>query len=326
MTEALLTEQKSHCMLCGSMGRPSYEGLQDRLFGAPGTWALVRCPDPSCGLFWLNPMPLAEELSKAYRNYYTHDVPLPRTGWRRLYEGAKDGYRAIRYGYGKGSVRGLDCLLGLVLFLLPSRRSHLDFAFHELCALPRGHLLEIGCGNGELLERMQRWGWRVEGLEIDPIAARRAQDKGLTVHSVDLHTASFPDDSFDAIVSSHGLEHVYDPLSMLRDCRRVLKSRGRLVLATPNLDSWGHRTYLGSWRGLEPPRHLHLFTPQALLTALAKAGFQMVQWQTTIRGAKDIFRASGLGPWGAEFREFVEWIYLHVNPGAGEELIVIAVK
>ena len=161
---------------------------------------------------------------------------------------------------------------------------------------------------------------------MDPIAARLAQNKGLTVHVGELHTENLPADRFDVVLSSHVLEHVYDPVAMLRECRRVLKPRGRLVLATPNLDSWGHCTYRRNWVALDPPRHLHIFTPRALLAALAKAGFQLMQWRTTIRGAKDIFEASGASRSSAELRELFESIYVHFNPRAGEELLVIACK
>jgi hypothetical protein len=61
------------CYLCGSDGARLYEGLIDTTYGAPGVWNLNRCPNPDCGLVWLDPMPSASEVFKACRVYYTHE-------------------------------------------------------------------------------------------------------------------------------------------------------------------------------------------------------------------------------------------------------------
>ena len=60
------------CALCGVKGEPLYQDLKDRLFGVPGKWNLKKCPNPDCGLIWLDPMPLEEDIGKAYIRYYTH--------------------------------------------------------------------------------------------------------------------------------------------------------------------------------------------------------------------------------------------------------------
>src|SRR2546429_421611 len=60
------------CYVCGGRGTLLYEDLNDRLFGAPGVWNVKRCPNPACGLLWLDPMPDEEDIGKAYAEYYTH--------------------------------------------------------------------------------------------------------------------------------------------------------------------------------------------------------------------------------------------------------------
>ena len=62
----------SNCILCGSPGESLYEGLDDVLFGAPGTWSFKRCANSRCQLIWLDPQPLEEDIGKAYATYYTH--------------------------------------------------------------------------------------------------------------------------------------------------------------------------------------------------------------------------------------------------------------
>lgn len=65
--------------------------------------------------------------------------------------------------------------------------------------------------------------------------------------------------SFDVIVMNHVIEHVYDPVATLVECRRLLAPEGKIIIITPNLKSYGHEIYGEDWRALEPPRHLHLF-------------------------------------------------------------------
>src|SRR5665647_237432 len=60
------------CYLCGMQGEELYRGLSDRHFGASGVWNLKQCQNPDCGLVWLDPPPIEEDIALAYRRYYTH--------------------------------------------------------------------------------------------------------------------------------------------------------------------------------------------------------------------------------------------------------------
>jgi SAM-dependent methyltransferase len=153
-------------------------------------------------------------------------------------------------------------------------------------------VLDIGCGAGDLLVSMQRLGWRVEGLDFDVRAVEAAKARGIPARVGTLEEQIYPDASFDAIYLGHVLEHVYEPVSFLRECRRILKSEGMLIVVTPNTRSWGHRRFGTDWRGLEPPRHLHLFSSTALAETLRKAGFQDVTVRTSARGARLILSMS----------------------------------
>jgi SAM-dependent methyltransferase len=88
--------------------------------------------------------------------------------------------------------------------------------------------------------------------------------------------------TFDAVTMSHFLEHVYDADAPLEESHRILKPGGRLVVVTPNAAAWGHRLFGRAWRGLEPPRHLQIFTPEALRSALERAGFRQSIVRTSI--------------------------------------------
>jgi SAM-dependent methyltransferase len=89
--------------------------------------------------------------------------------------------------------------------------------------------------------------------------------------------------SFDAVTMSHVIEHVYDPESLLRTALGLLKPNGTLVCVTPNVLSDNHLQFGRSWRDLDPPRHLQLFTPDALENLARHAGFRSVTIASSLR-------------------------------------------
>jgi hypothetical protein len=76
---------------------------------------------------------------------------------------------------------------------------------------------------------------------------------------------------------SHSIEHLHDPVDVLHEIRRILQPGGTVWIDTPNLNSNGHKVFGADWRGLEPPRHLVLFTTAALSSTLSRAGFDQIR-------------------------------------------------
>lgn len=338
--EEIRSRSQPGCIVCGMPGRILYTQLSDRLFGAPGTWALKQCSKQECGLAWLDPMPIEEDIHKAYVRYHTHgEIAAPGTSWsRRAYNFVKRGYLAHRYDYRTNSFWQKAC--GLLLYLFPTRRAAVDVQVLFLPAKEGGSLLDVGCGNGQTLAWMADLGWQVQGLDPDPMAIRVASAKGLKVNQGTLQSQQFAAESFDAIFMSHVIEHVHDPLSLMKECYRVLKPGGRLVIITPNIRSWGHRFYKIHWRGLEPPRHLQIFARPSLLRLSGLAGFASCECRAVTRGAGYILLASralrksktpagnGSGALGmvAELMALVEWAGSFWDHDAGEELVLVGNK
>jgi SAM-dependent methyltransferase len=91
-----------------------------------------------------------------------------------------------------------------------------------------------------------------------------------------LEDAAFPDASFETIILSHTLEHVRDPITSLREIRRVLAPGGALILWLPNVDSIEARILGRRWIGYDPPRHLTTFSVATLTRALETTGFRVI--------------------------------------------------
>ena len=340
MSNEIRTAAAPRCVVCGEQGRPLYSGLRDRLFSAPGEWSHVQCPAAACGLIWLDPMPVPEDVHKAYETYYTHAEQRPRAGaLQRILLAAKRGYVANHYGYDASAA---ERALGLLPWAYPGRRSELDFSVMWLKSEGRGRLLDVGAGSGWLVEHLGALGWEAEGLDFDRLAVERGRARGLRMHLGGLAEQKFPDASFDALTMSHSIEHVHDPVAWLGEVRRVLRPGGRLALATPNTRSLLHRKFGASWFPLDPPRHLCLFNRAALGLALGKAGFTSFSVFTSVRDANGAFLGSRsivrsgrhdmtAGP--SRVRRVLarafqrsESVRLAFDPDAGEDLVALAIK
>jgi SAM-dependent methyltransferase len=155
-----------------------------------------------------------------------------------------------------------------------------------------GALLDVGCGSGRFLSVMSKRGWKVMGVDFDPAAVEAARARGLEVYVGTAGSMLDKGSKFDIVTASHVIEHVPDPVEFLSQCRRLLHPGGRLVLKTPNAGSFGARRYGPAWRGLEPPRHLHIFSMQALENCAQRAGFTRRHVFTSSVGAGGMLMAS----------------------------------
>jgi 2-polyprenyl-3-methyl-5-hydroxy-6-metoxy-1,4-benzoquinol methylase len=330
--------------MCQTEGIPGYASLCDRISTAEGEWSFKRCRNPECGLWWLDPMPHPEDIGKAYVDYFIHDDVSPRNkngNVRRFFRIAKDAYLHQRFGYAYERT-ALANAAGRILALLPSRSNYVDASVMYLPSSSRGRLLDIGCGSGGTLGVMRDLGWDAEGIDFDPVNVENARSKFLKVRLGTLREQEYDNDSFDAIVMCHVIEHVHDPLDLVRECQRVLKPGGRLVVLTPNVDSWGHRQFQRAWLFLDPPRHLYLFNEATLKSLGAKANLETVVARTSGRtsgrmviGSREIARSgrhyirkplSGFQRFVSELVELVEESYRRLDGSVGEELVFIASK
>ncbi|MCX7181043.1 MAG: class I SAM-dependent methyltransferase, partial [Proteobacteria bacterium] len=302
---------------------------------------LNRCTNPDCGLVWIDPMPDAATLAKAYETYYTHTPNSGVSRLRRLYLRARNSYISRRFSYPATEGSWWVRVIGTLMALVPHRRIGMDAMAMWLPWHPEGTLLEIGCGNGDRLALLRDLGWTVSGIEPDAGAAQLASAKGLNVLSATLQPGALPAASFDAILMSHVIEHVPDPQETISECHRLLRPGGVLVMLTPNTESLGHRWFGRNWLHLDPPRHLYVFNSRNLPQLCADAGYTDVNCETTSRDAHWTLGASvvlqhnghydiGQLPLATRFLGlclfYLEWIALFFQPTLGEEILVRATK
>jgi len=138
-------------------------------------------------------------------------------------------------------------------------------------------LLEIGVGSGSFLAYAKVHGYAPIGCDLSAVICSRVErETGITMHCGPLESLS-DKQLFDAVVMNHVLEHVSDPVALLKAVRVRLKPGGVLHLAVPNVEAWEAR--LSGWNSYEP-YHLLYFTPRTLQLVAEKAGFE-IQHLTT---------------------------------------------
>jgi 2-polyprenyl-3-methyl-5-hydroxy-6-metoxy-1,4-benzoquinol methylase len=320
-------QDRPHCAVCGSPGKLLYQNLTDDLFGIHGEFSYRQCNNKQCRLIWQDPMPVAEDLPKAYVNYYTHAEGRKGHG--------KIGRRLARFP--------AHLLNSLLLHLMGIRKQKKVLRYLGLQDTPPARMLEIGCGRGEKLCFFRSLGWHVTGQEIDPAAVAHVKAAhGFDVLYGELTSLGLQAEQFEAIVMNHVLEHVPDIHTILSECFRLLTIGGRLILATPNGAGLGHRKFGKNWRGLEPPRHLHIFAKNNLQTVLHRHGFRDISVQTTAARSPNIFEASYQLQEGVVackddppptaiyykslFLLYKEWVLRGKHSPLGEELLAWALK
>jgi 2-polyprenyl-3-methyl-5-hydroxy-6-metoxy-1,4-benzoquinol methylase len=270
-------EDVTQCPFCsGTRFAPVYENLADITFhAAPGRFSMSECE--ACGSGFLNPRPKPEFIGMAYARYYTHreDEPVYRhhRGLGLIRHMLANNYRNARYGARLSpSLPGGAWLIGA----LPRQRIVLD-AYYRFLPRNAGRLLDFGCGNGGFLDITRSLGWDCTGVDLDEIAVATASAHGHTVHHGGQQLLDQWTDHFFAVTASHVLEHVHEPISLLKCLYRVLKPGGQLYVETPNFGSVCRRHFGPAWRGMEAPRHLCIATPKALTEALSACGFTQIR-------------------------------------------------
>lgn len=128
-------------------------------------------------------------------------------------------------------------------------------------------LLDVGCSSGAFLLNAKRFGFKVEGVEPAVKAAQTANGLNLKVHSGYLEAINFPDNTFDCITLFEVIEHLINPSDLLKECRRILKPDGIIMISTGNTDSWTVNILKEKWEYFDLDKHgghVSFFNPNSI--------------------------------------------------------------
>lgn len=267
-------EEVHNCPYCGSTERTiAYENVQDwSFYCAPGKWTYWDCAQ--CEALYLNPRPTEASIGKAYSSYYTHGSSGDSLK-QRIKTQLKN--ECFSHWLNTNIAPRINLPKSLGFMLSPLKKIlYVPFELEQLIALPKGKLLDVGCGSGNMLILAKEIGWDVTGLEIDPNAVKAARGKGLNVIEGDYRKLEQLSNSFDCIVCSHVLEHVHQPSMLLELLAKALKPQGVLFLSLPNAQSHVRAQFGESWRGIEAPRHVAIPTLKKSIECLNHLGCSVI--------------------------------------------------
>lgn len=142
---------------------------------------------------------------------------------------------------------------------------------------PGRDLLEVGCGTGEFLMAARSAGHQVVGLDLSAEAVDYVRERhpNLDVRCDTLDSVTLPPESVDVVAAFHVLEHVPDPIGLLKQMREVLRAGGLVYIRVPNLDTWYRRVLGPNWWGFSV-EHLAHFTSDSISMAFATASLDVL--------------------------------------------------
>ena len=204
---------------------------------------ITRCQ--ACELLFTNPRPTASEASPYYKseNYISHS-DTQRGIINRL-------YHVVRNFTLKQKTRWIE----------KEKTGNLE-------------LLDIGCGNGHFLHACQKAGWKISGMELDPVTAARAE----TMLGIDIYSSikNIPkSEKFNLISLWHVLEHVYELEEYFMFFKSQIAKEGVLLLALPNSKSFDAHHFKEYWAAYDVPRHVYHFEPSTIASLAKKHGFKL---------------------------------------------------
>jgi 2-polyprenyl-3-methyl-5-hydroxy-6-metoxy-1,4-benzoquinol methylase len=138
---------------------------------------------------------------------------------------------------------------------------------------PGGSILDYGCSWGYAAYQFQQAGYEASGFEI----SRPRVEYGRRVLSLNLTNdlTTLPTNAFDAIYSSHVLEHIPQPKNALLDFQRLLKPGGRLFLYVPNCAGDEARRLGVKWGQMINEKHVLALTAEFFHRNLPRYGFSV---------------------------------------------------
>lgn len=161
-----------------------------------------------------------------------------------------------------------------ILYLLREYVGHIDFLKDDRAAAPI--IIDLGCGRGEWLEVLREQGLEAVGVDTNEAQAEAARSLGLQVEIDDAisYLSRQTDRSIDFISAFHLIEHLEFPVltHLLKECLRVLKPEGRLLLETPNPQS----LIVGAYKFWFDPTHVRPYPPELIDQLLESLGFRQI--------------------------------------------------
>lgn len=241
------------CCICGTEdATPLATGEDFEYRSSLDTFVAMRCR--RCEVVYLNPRPALAEFTRIYPAHY-HAFAFTAEDFGFIYRVRRrlEARRLLNWCQG-----------------LPAD----------------ARIIDIGCGDGFHLAALRDFGqpgWRLEGVDGDARAVARATAQGLNVQLGFVESLALPAASFDLALLIQTVEHVADPVQLLRVVRSLLRPGGKVVIVTDNTDALDFALFKGRyWGGYHFPRHWYLFNQNSMRRLAQQAGLEVAGLATAV--------------------------------------------
>jgi 2-polyprenyl-3-methyl-5-hydroxy-6-metoxy-1,4-benzoquinol methylase len=159
----------------------------------------------------------------------------------------------------------------LVSFVHNNRLDNIVNVFLKL-KIKNASVLDAGCGEGHLLERLQKAEKdnKYYGIDIIPLAINQAKERCpfANIEIGDIYEVKYPNEFFDIIICTEVLEHIFNFKSALKELKRTLKPNGVLIISFPNEILWTISRFFLGRRPIKVPDHVNSFSPNIIKQTL----------------------------------------------------------
>ena len=253
--------QSMECKICFSTEPHQTYIAREMMFGLRDQHTYFQCSACEC----LQIINIPEDMSIYYPEGYYSFSPaknFKKWGPRSFMQRARD--QAILSG--SKSIKD-------IIKIIAAGGPHL-WSLTHLPVSKNDRILDVGCGNGKFLLRLQHLGFR-HLLGADPYIAQDIHyPGGITIQK---RTLDQIEGTFDVIMMHHAFEHMSNPLETFTLAATHLSPQGWLLIRIPTVSSYAWRHYKTNWVQLDAPRHFFLHSQKSISLLADQAGLEVVK-------------------------------------------------
>lgn len=143
----------------------------------------------------------------------------------------------------------------------------------------KGKVLDIGSSIGIMLDIFKEDGWETWG--VDPSESSiEAKKRGHKIIRNYFEKTDLPENFFDLVILNHTLEHLENPLGILKKVYSILKKGGIVLVDVPNFGGLSSKILKSKWPFLVPNEHINQFTKESLARIMKEAGFKILHLES----------------------------------------------
>lgn len=250
---------KTNCPICNSINIENFQS-REMMFGNRSIYNYSYCHN--CITIFYNDLVLnSEELYPT--NYYS---------FRKSTITIKEKIRSKIYEYSiRGTMGKLGYFSSLFSKIFNDKSAEALFGIIESSK----HILDIGCGNGDLIKTLAKIYKAKSFIGIDPYLTHDSTiSENCKIIKSELTNENIG--QFDLIIMNHSFEHMDNPLEILNNLKNIILPGAIIVIRIPVCDSYFFHKYKSNWVQLDSPRHKFIFSNFSMSSILTNNGFKLI--------------------------------------------------